>query len=106
MRNRFVYISVIFICSFVLLQESISLAQEERRVHIIEHKVEAGDNLYLLAAYYLENARLWRDIYNENRDKISNPNILETGMILKIPVKKKDWKPKFSIEGWRQKNRK
>lgn len=54
----------------------------EYRIHI----VEAGENLHLLAAEYYNNARLWHRIYNANRDRIEDPNIIHPGQKLLIPV--------------------
>ncbi|MBI3814910.1 MAG: hypothetical protein HY279_10680 [Nitrospinae bacterium] len=65
------------------------------------HNVSAGDNLYLLSAYYYGNARQWEKIFNENRDIIKNPNVLEIGAKLKIPVDA-EWSPRYSIEEFRK----
>ncbi len=54
----------------------------EYKVHI----VEAGENLHLLSAEYYNNARLWYRIYNANRDRIEDPNIIHPGQKLLIPV--------------------
>jgi len=65
------------------------------------HNISAGDNLYLLSAYYYGNARQWEKIFNENRDVIKNPNILEIGVKLKILVEA-EWAPQYSIEEFRK----
>lgn len=67
----------------------------------VTHNVAAGDNLYLLSAYYYGNARQWKKIFDENRDVIKNPNVLDIGVKLKIPVEA-DWSPKYSIEEFRK----
>lgn len=65
------------------------------------HRVTAGDNLYLLSGYYYGNARLWEKIFNANREALKNPNILETGQELRIPVEP-EWFAKYSIEEFRK----
>jgi len=51
-----------------------------------QHKIAAGDDLHLLAAYYYGNARLWRLIYEANRKIIFNPNKLTEGITIVIPA--------------------
>jgi len=51
-----------------------------------QHKIAAGEDLHLLAAYYYGNARLWRLIYEANRKIISNPNMLTKGITIVIPA--------------------
>lgn len=47
--------------------------------------VKPGDTLSSIAARFLGDGRHWRIIFEANRDKISNPNIIEPGMELIIP---------------------
>lgn len=49
------------------------------------HEVQPGDNLHLIAGYYYGDARQWDRIWETNRDRISNPNRIEPGMLLRIP---------------------
>ncbi len=49
------------------------------------HVVAKGDTLYMLSRRYYGNATHWRDIYNANRDKLSDPNKLPVGTRLTIP---------------------
>lgn len=49
------------------------------------HTVQKGDTLYSLARKYYNNQSRWRDIYNANRDRISNPDKLRIGTELVIP---------------------
>jgi nucleoid-associated protein YgaU len=67
----------------------------------ILHKVSKGENLHLLSAYYYRNARLWKKIYEANKDVIENPHILKVGTTLKINVRG-NWTPEFSLERWRE----
>lgn len=51
------------------------------------HTVVRGDTLWGLAKTYLGNGARYPEIYNLNRDKISNPNLIHIGWALKIPAK-------------------
>lgn len=51
--------------------------------HFVEYKVVAGDNLHSIARLF--GIKNWRDIYNANRNKIKNPDLIENGWILRIP---------------------
>jgi chromosome segregation ATPase len=48
--------------------------------------VQKGDSLSKIAALIYGNNRLWREIYQANRDAMRNPNALEPGMELVIPA--------------------
>ena len=50
------------------------------------HEVKAGENLHWIAATYYGNPRLWKKIFEANRDKLSNPNQIEIGQKLLIPA--------------------
>jgi hypothetical protein len=47
--------------------------------------VRAGDTLSSIAQSQLGNPALWPEIYQDNRDVISNPNVICIGWGLKIP---------------------
>lgn len=47
--------------------------------------VKPGDTLRGIAARFLGDARHWRIIFEANRDKISDPNLIRPGMQLVIP---------------------
>ena len=49
-----------------------------------EYEVQKGDNLSKIASRY---GITWKDIYEANRDKISNPDLIQPGWKLKIPKK-------------------
>ena len=49
------------------------------------HIVEKGDNLSKLAEEYLGSRLKWREIYEANKDKISDPNAIYEGQELTIP---------------------
>lgn len=49
------------------------------------HVVQPGDTLRNIAARFLGDSRRWREIFELNRDKISDPNVIRPGMQLQIP---------------------
>jgi len=64
------------------------------------HKISSTkENLHLLAAYYYGNPRLWKKIYDNNRNLIKNPNRLPVGQTIRINVGEA-WQPKFSYQEW------
>jgi nucleoid-associated protein YgaU len=50
------------------------------------HKVTDGDTLAELAKRYLGNAGRWSELYDYNRDVLTNPDLLPIGAELRIPV--------------------
>lgn len=49
----------------------------------IMHTVVKGDNLHSIARLYGSD---WRSIYDANRDKIKNPDLIQNGWVLRVPV--------------------
>lgn len=49
------------------------------------YTVKRGDNLFNIAKYYYGNGNQWPLIYNANRNKISNPNLIYPGQVFVIP---------------------
>lgn len=47
--------------------------------------VQSGQTLGRIAAQTLGDANRWREIFDANRDQISNPNLIYPGMVLKVP---------------------
>lgn len=47
--------------------------------------VKAGDNLSKIAKRELGDADKWHAIFEANRDKISNPDLIQPGQVLTIP---------------------
>ncbi len=54
-----------------------------------EWKVYKGETLKKIASYYevyyKDGAKRWKGIYEANTDKLSNPNVVEEGLVLSIP---------------------
>ena len=49
------------------------------------HVVRRGESLSLIARQYLGNAGQWRIIFDANRERLTNPNVVEPGTELVIP---------------------
>lgn len=49
------------------------------------YTVKAGDTLSGIAKQFLGNASAHMDIFNANRDQLSNPDLIRPGQVLKIP---------------------
>ncbi|MNR94730.1 N-acetylmuramoyl-L-alanine amidase sle1 precursor [compost metagenome] len=47
--------------------------------------VQSGDSLSAIAIRTLGNGDRWREIYDLNRDQLSNPNVIHAGQVLKLP---------------------
>lgn len=43
------------------------------------------DCLWRISGEYYKNPRLWKKIYNANRARIKNPNLIKPGWVIKIP---------------------
>lgn len=51
------------------------------------YTVVAGDSLSKIAKRELGDANKWNAIYEANRDKISNPDLIHPGQVLTLPPK-------------------
>lgn len=49
------------------------------------YTVKSGDCLWRIAQKFLGKGSRYTEIYNLNRDKISNPNLIYPGQVLRIP---------------------
>lgn len=49
------------------------------------YTVKAGDTLSKIAKEYLGDANAYMDIFNANRDQLTDPNSIKPGQVLKIP---------------------
>jgi nucleoid-associated protein YgaU len=50
------------------------------------YTVQAGDTLSGIARKFLGNANAYMDIFNANRDQLSDPDKIKPGQVLKIPT--------------------
>ena len=49
------------------------------------YTVKTGDTLSKIAKQFLGDANAYMDIYNANRDQLSDPDQIKPGQVLKIP---------------------
>jgi nucleoid-associated protein YgaU len=50
------------------------------------YTVNKGDTLSKIAKEFYGSANRWHEIYDANRDQISNPDLIRPGQVLKIPT--------------------
>ncbi len=46
----------------------------------------AGDSLSAIAQKVLGNGARWKDVFNANKEKIADPNLIHPGMVIKVPT--------------------
>ncbi len=51
------------------------------------YTVKAGDSLSRIAKNKYGKASLWKAIYEANKDRIKNPDLIQVGWELKLPAK-------------------
>ncbi|MBA3532429.1 MAG: LysM peptidoglycan-binding domain-containing protein, partial [Ardenticatenales bacterium] len=49
------------------------------------YTVQSGDSLSKIAQRFYGDGSRWKTIYEANRDKISNPDMIHAGLVLTIP---------------------
>jgi nucleoid-associated protein YgaU len=49
------------------------------------YSVQPGDSLSKIAKKFYGNANDWKRIFEANRDRIKNPDVIQPGWTLKIP---------------------
>lgn len=67
--------------NFLEYQQFISNQNNE-----VTHKIKANDNLYNLAIKYYNNQSKWKIIYQANKNQMQDPDSLQVGQELRIPV--------------------
>jgi len=50
------------------------------------YTVVSGDTLSKIAKHFYGNANRWREIFEANRDQISNPDLIRPGQVFTIPA--------------------
>jgi len=83
------------ILSFLYVKTEANPVEPGRR--LIVHKVHRGEELHLLAGYYLLNARDWGKIFDWNSDVIKNKHRIYPGQELRIWVNN-DWQPPYNLD--------
>lgn len=51
------------------------------------YTVKPGDSLSKIAKRKYGNANLWKTLFEANKDRIKNPDLIQVGWELKIPAK-------------------
>ena len=51
----------------------------------VTYTVKSGDTLSKIASEFLGDANAYMEIFNANRDQLSDPNLIKPGQVLKIP---------------------
>lgn len=74
--------------------DTVEVAAEEKRETSSApanktHTVGPGDSLWSIAKKELGDGSRWNEIYELNKDSISNPNLIYDGQVLKIPERDK-----------------
>lgn len=64
---------------------SSTTADADRAASARTYTVKAGDSLSAIAKRELGDASKWTTIFEANRDKISNPDLIHPGQVLTIP---------------------
>lgn len=49
------------------------------------HTVEGGENLSKISKLYYKDANKYMNIFNANKDQLSNPDLIKVGQQIKIP---------------------
>jgi len=84
-----------------MVQDMLPPGAVHEGTQVLHPITSSQENLHLLAGYYYGNTRLWKKIYNANRNLIKNPNRLPVGQTLRIQVDA-GWQPRFAYQEWFQ----
>ncbi len=63
-----------------------STAPSSRSATVQTYTVVGGDSLSKIAKKFYGNANKWREIFEANKDRISNPDLIQIGQVIKIPA--------------------
>lgn len=61
------------------------LQQELAQAQVRTYVVKSGDSLSKIAQQFYGDAKRWTEIYEANKDKIKDPNLIHPGQELRIP---------------------
>jgi nucleoid-associated protein YgaU len=68
-------------------REKVARQQEEQAAGTRVYVVQAGDSLSKIAKNLYGDAGRWPEIFEANKDQISDPNVIRVGQELRIPPK-------------------
>ena len=66
-------------------ESSSSIERTDTEKKVNTYTVVSGDSLWKIAKRIYGDGSRWRDIFNANKDKITNSNVIKIGMVLNIP---------------------
>jgi len=52
----------------------------------VTYTVQKGDSLSKIAQQQLGDGRKWKEIFEANRDQITNPDLIHPGQVLRMPT--------------------
>ncbi|MBN2079357.1 MAG: LysM peptidoglycan-binding domain-containing protein [Spirochaetes bacterium] len=61
---------------------------EDYFLYTVQYRQQYKDCLWYIAKKFYGNGRLWKRIYEFNRDRIQDPDLIRPGWVLKIPKKR------------------
>jgi len=64
----------------------VPVRETDNRPQHTTHTVARGDTLWGIARRFLGDGRRYREIFDLNRDQISNPNLIFPGQVLQLPA--------------------
>lgn len=70
------------------VEQSLEAGTEVRLPKFMEHTIESGQTLGVVAKDYLDDAGRYNEIFELNRDVMPDPGAVEVGMKIKIPFLK------------------
>lgn len=67
--------------------EQIAFLQNElENAKYKDYTVQPGDSLSAIAQKVLGDGGRWNDVFNANKEKIADPNLIHPGMVIKVPT--------------------
>ena len=77
------------VCIIESSPQPIAVVEQQRETHNApqaqNHTVVSGDTLWAIARRYYGDGSLYRKIFEANRERISDPNLIPPGQVLVIP---------------------
>lgn len=66
-------------------QEPDPIALKASELALQEHTVVQGESLWTIALTYYQDGMFWNQIWQANKDTITNPNQIDSGQVLTLP---------------------
>jgi nucleoid-associated protein YgaU len=81
-----VYVRQVNIENDIAIIPSLAPKRVDNRAQPLTHIVVRGDNLTAIARRHLGNGARWQEIFELNRDIVSNANLIFPGQVLRLPA--------------------